>query len=152
MAIDTPLETPDEGSLPAVGTDISNPVVAVIEIDDGSSPMGGEEEIGEPEFSDNLAEYMDDRDLDTIGRKIVELVETDDRARDEWRQTYVKGLDLLGFKTEERTDPWAGACGVYHPVMTEAAVRFQSQAIMEVFPAGGPVRSKIIGKWSIEKE
>lgn len=118
----------------------------VLDPDDSSSE---EEEAG---FDDNLAEYLDPGELSLIGQKLVEMVEMDDRSRDDWKRTYIKGLDLLGFKTEDRTDPWSGACGVFHPVMTEAVVRFQSQAIMEIFPASGPVKTKIIGKWTQEKE
>lgn len=133
-----------------IGVDINGPVVEVEIGEPGDSPQ---EEMQEEEgFDDNLAEYIEQGDLDAIGRKLVELVDMDDRSRDDWKRTYIKGLDLLGFKYEERTDPWAGACGVFHPVMTEAAVRFQSQAIMEIFPSGGPVRVKTIGKWTREKQ
>ncbi len=123
--------------------------------DGGAIVQLGPEEptpLGDEGFDSNLAEFMSETDLSEIGRKLVELVDIDDRSRSDWKRTYIKGLDLLGFKIEDRTDPWSGACGVFHPVMTEAVVRFQSQAIMEIFPASGPVKTKIIGKWSREKE
>lgn len=103
-------------------------------------------------FDANLAEYLSDDILQKIGRKVVDWVELDERSRKDWEKTYTDGLELLGLKIEERSDPWMGACGVFHPVLIEAVVRFQSQAIMEIFPAGGPVKTKIVGKWSREKE
>lgn len=121
---------------------------ATVDFDPEDSSSQEEEE----GFDDNLAEYMDQGDLDAIGKRVVELVDIDDRSREDWKRAYIKGLDLLGFKTEDRTDPWSGACGVFHPVMTEAVVRFQSQAIMEIFPACGPVKTKIVGKWTKQKE
>lgn len=103
-------------------------------------------------FEANLAEHVGDDVLQQIGRKVCEWVDNDDRSRDDWKKTYIDGLTLLGLKIEERTDPWMGACGVFHPVLSEAVVRFQSQAIMEVFPASGPVKTKLVGKWTREKE
>ena len=76
----------------------------------------------------------------------------DKESRSEWEETYTKGLDQLGLKFEDRTEPWAGACGVFHPMMSEAVIRFQSQAISEMFPAQGPVRTKIVGKITEDKE
>jgi hypothetical protein len=78
--------------------------------------------------------------------------ESDSRSREDWEDTYKKGLDLLGLKIEDRSSPWPGACGVFHPILSEAAVRFQSQAIMETFPAGGPVKTKIVGRITPERE
>jgi len=122
----------------------------IVDLDpEGTQADAEAEEIG---WFGNLAEVIDDSVLERIGSKVVDLYEQDENGRADWKQTYIKGLTLLGFKPEERTDPWQGACGVYHPVMTEAAVRFQSQAIMEIFPSSGPVRTKIYGKWSREKE
>ena len=154
-----------EGSLPedivqGLGTDIDlvpdDPEVGIEENEDGGVTVDFAPEDSSPEeeeeFDDNLAGYIEENELDSIGRKICEMVEIDDRSRDDWKRSYIKGLSLLGFKTEERTDPWSGACGVFHPVMTEAAVRFQSQAIMEIYPAGGPVRTKTLGKWTKDKE
>lgn len=154
MAVEKALGNPSpaEAAIAAgLGSDLdSSPIEVDVQIE-GEEPA--EEEAAEEEgFDDNLAEYMDQGDLDKLGKELVALVEIDDRSREDWKRTYIRGLDLLGFKMEDRTDPWAGACGVFHPVMTEAVVRFQSQAILEIFPAAGPVKTKIIGKWSKEKE
>ena len=85
-------------------------------------------------------------------RSLIEAYEEDVSSRKDWIQTYVDGLDLLGMKLEERTEPWAGACGVVHPLMSEALVKFQSETIMETFPAAGPVKTKIIGRETPEKK
>lgn len=97
-------------------------------------------------FDANLVEYMSDSDVESLGSELVGEFEKDVDDRKEWIQTYVDGLKLLGLKYEERTEPWEGACGVFHPMMTEAVVRFQSESIMETFPAAGPVKTQIIGK------
>ena len=94
----------------------------------------------------NLAEIMDAGDLDAIAGDLISSFEDDLNTRSDWEKTYIQGLDLLGLKIEERTTPWPGACGVYHPVLTEAVIRFQAQTIMEVFPSSGPVNTKIVGK------
>ena len=101
---------------------------------------------GDSEFSKNLAEDMDEQDLMTLSSDLVGLFTTDVDARKDWADTYVQGLKLLGLKYEETTEPWAGACGVFHPMLSEAVVRFQSEAIMETFPSSGPVKTQIIGK------
>lgn len=98
------------------------------------------------EHDTNLAEVLDEKDLDALASDLVADFEDDLRTRADWEKTYIQGLDLLGLKIDERTMPWPGACGVYHPVLTEAVIRFQAQTIMEVFPSSGPVRTKIIGK------
>jgi len=97
-------------------------------------------------FDDNLAEYMDDGALQSLAGDLVSDIDNDKGSRKEWEKTYVDGLKLLGLQIEERTEPWQGACGVFHPMITEAVVRFQSETITETFPAQGPVRSKILGK------
>jgi hypothetical protein len=102
-------------------------------------------EDSEEGFSDNLAEYMDEGDLEKISSDLIEMVDTDINSRKDWVEMYVKGLDVLGMKYEERTEPWLGACGVFSTVLTEAAVRFQSETIIETFPAQGPVKTEIIG-------
>ena len=86
-----------------------------------------------------------------MASEIVDDFVADRQSRKEWARSYVKGLDLLGMKIEERTQPWAGAAGVFHPVLTEAVVRFQAQAMGEIFPAAGPVRTKVVGKRDPEK-
>ena len=97
-------------------------------------------------FEENLADQIDEGVLQTIASDLIGLIDADVAARKDWADTYVEGLKLLGLKYEETTEPWAGACGVYHPMLAEAVVKFQSEAIMETFPAMGPVKTKIIGK------
>ena len=106
----------------------------------------------DPEFDANLAEYMNDSELATLGNDLVADFDKDIGDRKDWIQTYVDGLKLLGLKYEDRTEPWQGACGVFHPMLTESVVRFQSEGIMETFPAAGPVKTQIIGKDTPEKE
>ena len=106
----------------------------------------------EEDFDANLAEFMDDSALVSLGSELVGEFGKDVADRKEWMQTYVDGLKLLGLKYEERTEPWNGACGVFHPMLTESVVRFQSEAVMETFPAAGPVKTKIIGKLTPDKE
>lgn len=110
----------------------------------------------EGEFSDdfnaNLAEEMDEGALASVGSELMELVTADIDSRKDWADTFVKGLEVLGLKYEERTEPWSGACGVYSTVLTEAAIRFQSESIMETFPAQGPVKTEIIGAITKLKE
>jgi len=107
---------------------------------------------GEEEFDVNLAEEMDDNALALLASELLGDFEDDISSRKDWMQTYVDGIDLLGMKLEERTEPWAGACGVTHPLLSEALVKFQSETIMETFPAAGPVKTKIIGKETTEKK
>jgi len=104
---------------------------------------GEEDEEG---FGDNLAEYIDDGALQSLAGDLVADIDNDKGSRKEWEKTYVDGLKLLGLQIEERTEPWQGACGVFHPMITEAVVRFQAETITETFPAQGPVRTKILGK------
>ena len=110
--------------------------------------IGGEEEEG---FDDNLAEYIDDKVMNQMVGDLIADYDDDVSSRRDWMQTYVDGLELLGMKIEERTDPWAGACGVYHPLLSEALVKFQAETIMEIMPASGPVKTEIIGKDTPEK-
>ena len=116
-----------------------------IEIAGEEAEPEGEEDLGPTEFDDNLAEYLDDSELGKISSDLMELVEADINSRKDWVEMLVKGLEVLGMKYEERTEPWNGACGVYSPLLTEAAVRFQSETIIETFPAAGPVKTEIIG-------
>ena len=103
-------------------------------------------------FDANLAEYMDDKELAMLSSDLIDDFDKDTMDRKDWIKTYVEGLKLLGLKYEERTEPWQGACGVFHPMLTESVVRFQSEGITETFPAMGPVKTKIIGKDSPEAE
>jgi hypothetical protein len=113
---------------------------------DGLEISIGKEAPDEEGFNDNLAEYIDDGALQSLAGDLVADIDQDKQSRKEWEKTYVDGLKLLGLQIEERTEPWQGACGVFHPMITEAVVRFQSETITETFPAQGPVRSKILGK------
>jgi len=112
------------------------------------------EEMGEEdnEFDENLAEKMDEDELTLLASELIEEVEADINSRKDWADTYVKGLEVLGFKYEERTEPWDDACGVYSTVLAEAAIRFQAETMSETFPASGPVKTKIIGAMDKEKE
>jgi hypothetical protein len=98
------------------------------------------------DFDANLADFMEDSELDSLGGDLIEDFDKDQMDRKEWIKTYVDGLKLLGLQYEDRTEPWQGACGVFHPMLTESVVRFQSEGITETFPAMGPVKTKIIGK------
>jgi len=104
------------------------------------------------EFSANLAEEMDARELETLVSELADDVKNDLMSRKDWENMLKEGIGLLGLKYETRTEPWPGACGVYHPMITEAVVRFQSETIMETFPAMGPAKTKIVGKQTKEKE
>ena len=109
----------------------------------------GEED--EEDFGANLAEELSDDVLSSIANELIEDFEDDLASRKDWIQTYVDGLELLGMKIEERSEPWEGACGVYHPLLSEALVKFQAETVMETLPAGGPVKTEIIGKETPEK-
>ena len=104
------------------------------------------------EFNANLAEELDEGVLASIASELIGDVEGDIASRKDWIQTYVDGLELLGLKIEERSEPWEGACGVYHPLMSEALVKFQAETMMSIFPAAGPVKTQIIGKETPEKK
>ena len=122
-----------------------------IEIEDPESvhiAMGGVEiEIDDEDdgFDENLAEEMTDSELQSIASELIDLVETDINSRKDWVDAFVKGLDVLGMKYEERTEPWNGACGVFSTLLSEAAIRFQAEMITETFPAQGPVKTQIVG-------
>jgi len=133
---------------------VVNPEAVSIETDDGGMLIDFDPSMMEDEvpFDANLAEYISEKDLSFIGHELVSAFEADKDSRSDWERTYTEGLDNLGLKIEERTEPWSGACGVYHPLLSEAVVRFQSQAITEIFPAAGPVRTSIVGKLTEEKE
>jgi len=135
--------------------EIMDPSAIAIESEDGSIIVDFEGEISEdllgPDHDSNLAEFMDDADLQALGSDLVEEFLADRQSRKDWARAYVRGMDLLGLKIEDRQQPWAGAAGVFHPLLTEAVVRFQAQAMGELFPASGPVRTKILGKMTVEK-
>jgi hypothetical protein len=106
----------------------------------------------EDEFGKNIAEDMSEQDLQSLASELISDFDDDVSSRKDWMQTYVDGLELLGMKIEERTEPWEGACGVYHPLLSEALVKFQSETMMETFPAAGPVKIEIIGRETPEKK
>ena len=120
-----------------------------------AGPLEIDIEKGEPSIEDfdaNLAEYLDDSEIDSMATELASDIDNDKNSRKEWEKAYVTGLKLLGLQIEERTEPWDGASGVFHPMITEAVVRFQSETITETFPAQGPVRTKIRGKQTPEKQ
>ena len=98
------------------------------------------------EFSKNLAEELSDKYMTELASDLLEDFSNDVNSRKDWLETYVDGLELLGLKIEERSEPWEGACAVYHPLLSEALVKFQAETMMETFPAAGPVKTSIIGK------
>ena len=137
----------------AIATDEDMPVM--VELEDGSIEISfGEEndDIGSAPFDANLAEYLEDSQLQEVSSDLCEAVEGDMAARRDWADSYVAGLDVLGMKYEERTEPWENSCGVYSNILAEAAIRFQAEAMSETFPAAGPVKTKILGETTREKE
>ena len=141
----------EEGDQPELEISIEDPEAVEIGID--GQPIMRMEKDEEPEgFDDNLAEVLDDQVLATLASELTGDFDNDVSSRKEWIQTYVDGLELLGLKIEERAEPWEGACGVYHPLLSEAVVKFQAETMMETFPAAGPVKTQIIGKETPEKK
>ena len=141
----------EQGLEPDLEIEIEDPELVTLRTDGLEieiDPDGEEDD----EFEDNLAEHMSENELSLMAGELIDAYEDDVSSRKDWIQTYVDGLDLLGMKLEERTEPWAGACGVTHPLLAEALVKFQSETIMETFPAAGPVKTKIIGKETPEKK
>ena len=149
MAIDKSLYEAPQGlealGQPDLEIEIENPDAVNIGIGDMEISLRPEPKNSES-FDENLADIMDERELDSLGGELIDDFEKDQQDRKEWIQTYVEGLKLLGLRYEERTEPWQGACGVFHPMLTESVVRFQAEGIMETFPAAGPVKTKIIGR------
>ena len=132
--------------------------IEIVDPEEVTIDMGGVELIIHPEdeedsnFDENLAEVIDDDVLQSLAEDLASDIDNDKGSRKDWEDTYKNGLTLLGLKYEERTEPWSGACGVFHPMITEAVVRFQAETITETFPASGPVRTKIIGKETPKKK
>ena len=136
---------------PDLSIEIENP--ESVTLDDGSMEITivpGKEQ--DDEFNANLAEDMDEGQLTELSGDLLGEYDADVNSRKDWLTTYVDGLELLGLKVEDRTEPWPGACNVYHPLMTEALVKFQAETMMETFPAAGPVKTVIVGKQTKEKE
>ena len=137
--------------IPAMEIEIEDPESVTIGIDGLEIEIEPTEE-GEDDFDANLAEYMNESELVQIAGDLIGDFDSDIASRKDWIQTYVDGLELLGLKIEERTEPWEGACGVYHPLLSEAVVKFQAETMMATFPASGPVKTQIIGKETPEKK
>jgi len=135
--------------------EVVNPDAVSIETEDGGVIVDFEGDVTEDlvgaDHNSNLAEFLEDGDLEKMAADLIDDFESDRTSRNEWSRSYIKGLDLLGMKIEERSQPWQGASGVFHPLLTEAVVRFQAQAMGEIFPPSGPVRTKIVGKNTKEK-
>jgi hypothetical protein len=140
------------GDEPALEITIEDPEAVEIGIDGKPILRIEEAEEDEENFDENLAEVLSPKVLETIAGDLTGDFEDDIGSRKDWIQTYVDGLELLGLKIEERTEPWEGACGVYHPLLSEAVVKFQAETMMETFPAAGPVKTQIIGKETPEKK
>ena len=158
MAIERPMgldpfsQSPEQEE--AIEIDIVNPESVSVDTPDGgviidfdpNGDMGGNSD-----HNENLADLMEENDLREIASDLIGAFESDRDSRSDWESTYINGLDLLGLKNEDRSEPWDGACGVFHPVLTEAVVRFQAQAIQEIFPAAGPVKTSVVGQVTDEK-
>ena len=137
-----PLDLSQMSDEPAIEIEIEDPESVSISLDGLEIDLMPEE----PEFDANLAELIDESELQKISSDLLGQVDDDINSRKDWADMFVKGLEVLGMKYEERAEPWLGACGVYSPVLTEAAIRFQSEMITETFPAQGPVKTQIIGE------
>ncbi len=162
MAIDRPLATPEQSMFsqgqdgePDLEIEIVNPEAVSIETEDGGMIFDFDPQdslTGMIPHDANLAEYIDDGELRGIATDLVGQYKSDKESRSDWERTYIEGLDLLGLKHEDRTTPWDGACGVFHPLLTEAVIRFQSQSIQELFPAAGPAKTSVVGVVTDEKQ
>ena len=165
MAIEKGLYAAPEGlddELMEMGEDVMDPTITItsgepdiIELEDGGVEIIFEDETAmgmeAAPFDANLADFIDEDGLASVATELVEMFEADVESRKEWADTFVEGLDVLGFKYEQRTQPWEGACGVFSTVLAEAAIRFQAETMSEVFPAAGPVKTKILGLETKEK-
>ena len=158
MAIERSMFTAPQGETvegaEAIEIEIEPDVVA---LEDGSMeitlvPDAVGTDINDAPFDANLAEYMEEGQLNHLSSELVEAVDGDIGSRRDWAETFVKGLEVLGFSYEDRTEPWENACGVYSTVLAEAAIRFQAEAMSETFPAAGPVKTQILGEITRDKE
>lgn len=155
MSIDKSLSTAPQGLESLAPVEDEGIEIEIVDPEEVTIHAGDTEiKIGsvEDDFDANLAEELDS---DVISQLVTELIsdfDDDVNSRKEWMQTYVDGLELLGMRIEERADPWIGACGVYHPLLSEAVVKFQAEVMMSTFPAAGPVKTQIIGKETTEKK
>ena len=137
---------------PDLEIEIENPDAVHMNMDGMEIDLEPSESAEDDEFNDNLAEYIDASELQSLAAELTSDYDDDVSSRKDWMQTYVDGLELLGLKIEERSEPWEGACGVYHPLLSEALVKFQAETMMATIPAAGPVKTQIIGKETPEKK
>lgn len=147
LGMDPNAQNPDDG----IEIEIEDPESVTLNTGDMEIELEPGDE-GDAEFNQNLAEVLDERVLSTVCNDLLADYEDDISSRKDWIQTYVDGLELLGLKVEDRTEPWPGACGVYHPLLAEAVVKFQAETMMETFPAMGPVKTQIIGEETPDKK
>jgi len=148
------IEDMEEGEA-MIAIDVMSDEGVEVVLEDGSVEITFGEEIeglDDAPFDANLAEYLDDQALTKLANDLVDSVDSDVNSRKDWADTYVKGLETIGMKMEQRSSPWEDACGVYSTVLAEAAIRFQAEAMSETFPAAGPVQTKILGEITREKE
>ena len=154
LGLDATLEA---GAVPGINVEpdleieIEDPEEVTLRMDGLEIELEPGEDEEDAEFNENLAEKLEQGQLAEIAGDLIGDFDDDIASRRDWIQTYVDGLELLGMKVEDRTEPWPGACGVYHPLLTEAIVKFQAETMMETFPAQGPVRTQIIGRETPEK-
>jgi hypothetical protein len=157
--IDRPLVTPDNGfpasGLAAITPDVTALSTTTRELPDGSVEVLFASEVdkrlAEAPFGANLADYLPQGVLEGVANDLRTAVESDKQSRRDWEDALTKGMDLLGIKNEDRADPWKGACGIVHPMILEAAVRFQSKTITRLFPPEGPCNAKVIGESDEQK-
>jgi hypothetical protein len=142
----------DNDETPEMEITIEDPEAVEIGIDGLAIRLEQDDESSEEDFDANLAEYMSGAELTELSGDLLGEFDEDVSSRKDWIQTYVDGLQLLGMKIEEKSEPWEGACGVYHPLLSETLVKFQAETIMAIFPAAGPVKTQIIGKETPEKK
>jgi len=165
MAIDKPMDpifNQDDFNMGSQGfmvaeEEMSSDEPMLTETEDGGmlvdfDPEGLSSGTDDSSFESNLAEYVEESELNSVGLDLIAKFNSDKSSRGDWEQTYEEGLDYLGLEIEDRTTPWAGACGVFHPMLSEAVVRFQSQTIQEIMPAQGPVKTQIWGKFTPERD
>jgi hypothetical protein len=148
------IEDMEEGEA-MIAIDVMSDEGVEVVLEDGSVEITFGEESGdldEAPFDANLAEYLDDQALTKLANDLISAVDSDVNSRKDWADTFVKGLETIGMKMEQRSSPWEDACGVYSTVLAEAAIRFQAEAMSETFPAAGPVQTKILGEITREKE
>ena len=152
LGMDEGITDMEEMEIPDLEIEILDP--EAVTLSDGSMEVtiipGTEADF--TEFGMNLAEVLDESHLNRLAGDLIEQVQSDTDSRKDWADTFVKGLDVLGFKYEDRTDPWDGACGVFSTVLAEAAIRFQAETMSETFPPAGPVKTKILGEETKDKE